>query len=292
MLNTNNENTETSMFSLGNQSRRQALGTAAKFGAMAGIPAIFANLLKPDQLAARSAAVRREHNMPLTDILNYALTLEYLEYEFYRIGTNTSGLIPATDAIIFGTIRNHELAHVRFLEGALGLSEDENKPTFDFTAGGSFPDVFSNYATFTALAQAFEDTGVRAYKGQAAGLQNQADARTLTAGLQIHSVEARHASEIRRLNGGFDEEAPQKGWITGSMSGVVPDSAGSAIYGAGSDASAYPAEDNVTQGGVDLTTLTYTPALDGDQALTISEAFDEPLDSESVLAVASLFIES
>ena len=41
------------------------------------------------------------------------------------------------------------------------------KPQFDFTAGGRFGDVFSNFNTFLALSQAFEDTGVRAYKGQA-----------------------------------------------------------------------------------------------------------------------------
>jgi hypothetical protein len=51
------------------------------------------------------------------------------------------------------------------------------------------------YAQFLALAQAFEDTGVRAYKGQAANLIS---TDLLTAALQIH-VEARHASEVRRL---------------------------------------------------------------------------------------------
>jgi rubrerythrin len=53
-----------------------------------------------------------------------------------------------------------------------------------------------------ALAQAFEDTGVRAYKGQAANLMSKPD--LLTAALQIHSVEARHASEVRRLRGQKD----------------------------------------------------------------------------------------
>ena len=47
------------------------------------------------------------------------------------------------------------------------------------------------------LAQAFEDTGVRAYKGQAGNLIS--NSAYLTAALQIHSVEARHASYIRDL---------------------------------------------------------------------------------------------
>jgi hypothetical protein len=73
-----------------------------------------------------------------------------------------------------------------------------SKPTFDFTVGGAF-DPFNNYTQFLALSQAFEDTGVRAYKGQATNLISTPD--LLTAALQIHSVEARHASEVRRLRG-------------------------------------------------------------------------------------------
>jgi rubrerythrin len=61
---------------------------------------------------------------------------------------------------------------------------------------------FTDYQQFLALAQAFEDTGVRAYKGQAANLMSKPD--LLTAALQIHSVEARHASEVRRLRGQKD----------------------------------------------------------------------------------------
>ncbi|MGI9113912.1 MAG: ferritin-like domain-containing protein, partial [Chthoniobacterales bacterium] len=58
---------------------------------------------------------------------------------------------------------------------------------------------FSNYRTFLELAQTFEDTGVAAYKGQATNLIT--SSKLLTAALRIHSVEARHAAEIRRLRG-------------------------------------------------------------------------------------------
>jgi len=60
------------------------------------------------------------------------------------------------------------------------------KPNFDFTAGEAFADVFSNYQTFLAVAQAFEDTGVRAYEGQAGN--SQSNGNILTVALQIPSV--------------------------------------------------------------------------------------------------------
>ena len=74
-------------------------------------------------------------------------------------------MIPAADLPIFQTISAHETAHVALLESVLGANAVP-KPTFDFTAGGTF-DPFGNYDIFKALSQGFEDTGVRAYKGQA-----------------------------------------------------------------------------------------------------------------------------
>jgi hypothetical protein len=82
--------------------------------------------------------------------------------------------------------------------------------------------------------------------------------------LDIHSVEARHASEIRRLRG-------QKGWVSGNMTSGVP-------------AAIYAGEDNVTQGGVDVTTVTTI------SAAYIMECFDEPLTMDQVLAIAKPFI--
>jgi hypothetical protein len=272
--------------------RRDALrgaGMLAAGLAMAAVPGVFASLINPRSLFAQAG------QPTVTQVLEFALTLEYLEWQFYEQGLQRAGLIPAQDRVIFEVFRDHELAHVRFLEGVLGLAQNARLPNFDFSAGGAFANWNTDYGTYRALAQGFEDTGVRAYKGQAPNLMGNAFA--LTAALQIHAVEGRHASMIRRRNGDFSEMAPQKGWITGAQTGAVPamvgnQPVGNAIYGPGTPAANFPSEANVTQGGVNVTTLTFTPQLEGDRALKISESFDEPLDMATVNAIAGLFIRS
>ncbi|MFD2570151.1 ferritin-like domain-containing protein [Spirosoma soli] len=200
-------------------------------------------------------------NNVVVDVLNYALTLEFLEAEFYNRSLS-SGIIPAAARAYYEQIAKHENAHVSLLQGALG-SAAIRKPNFDFTAKGAFPTVFSDVQTNYALAQAFEDTGVRAYKGQAANLISAP--AVLTVALQIHSVEARHAARIRFLRG-------QKGWITNSDASGLP-------------AAIYAGEGSITQAGVNLTTLPGN--INADRS---SEAFDEILTKEQVLAIAGPFI--
>lgn len=240
-------------------SRREALRKAGKLGAglaLASIPASFG-------LFARSAFGRA---LPpsVEEVLRFALTLEYLEYEFYNTAVGTSGLIPGPAQDFFLTVRNHELAHVRLLEGALGLAEDEAKPEFDFTAGGMF-DPFTNYNTFLVLSQGFEDTGVRAYKGGAPALIG--NPGVLRTALQIHSVEARHASVVRRLRG-------LDGWIS------FDDNEVPALQ------HVYDGEENTTHLGVDVRALTVK------SVEAITEAYDEPLTMDEVLAIAGPFIVS
>ena len=210
----------------------------------------------------------------VVDVLNFALTLEYLEAEFYVTGVAKPGLIPAADMQIFTTIRDHEVAHVEYLKAALG-DQAVSKPTFDFTAGngsgaGPYADVFTNYATFKAVAQAFEDTGVRAYKGQAPALKPYDD--VLTAALTIHSVEARHAAEVRRIRGNFSDTEPPEGWITRNLTDIP------------GTAAVYAGEENTVHGGLDATTVT-SVGLD-----EVTEAFDEPLTKAQVLAIVDPFI--
>ena len=75
------------------------------------------------------------------------------------------------------TIRDHELAHVNFLKSAISAAGGTpiGQPVFDFTGGngsgnGPFAGAFADYELFLAVAQVLEDTGVRAYKGQAGNL--------------------------------------------------------------------------------------------------------------------------
>jgi hypothetical protein len=203
-------------------------------------------------LMAKKAFAQGGLPQGIVDVLNFALTLEYLESEFYQTGLATGGLIPSADLPVFQQIAKHETAHVALLQSVLGASAVA-KPTFDFTALGTF-DPFNDYLTFQALSQGFEDIGVRAYKGGAPALM--ADNTILTTALRIHSVEARHASMVRRLRG-------QKGWITGNQTDVL------------ALAPVYAGEETANGAAT-------SPAA--------AEAFDEPLSVDQVNAIARLFI--
>lgn len=247
----------------------QQLRNAGRNMALASIPFGLAATSSKSSAATISMASAAFQASP-NEVLNFALTLEYLERNFYQIGMDTNGLIPEEDRAVIGQILKHEVSHVDFLAAALG-DEAIDEPTFDFTGGDLNLDTFENYQTFLALSQGFEDTGVRAYKGQAGALAN--DNTLLEYALQIHSVEARHASQVRRMRN-------EKGWITQSET-TIP-ATFSAIYGG-----AIP-ESNTTQGGVNLAGMFGT--FGGDDAIT--EAFDEPLTMAEVNAIASIFIVS
>lgn len=247
----------------------QQFKNVGKNVALASIPFALAATSQKTKAATNSMAFAAMMG-PNEEVLKFALTLEYLEREFYQMGLD-SGVIQAEDETVFATISKHENAHVDFLLAALGLTDGELKPTFDFTGGpgGLTLDPFNDYPTFMALAQGFEDTGVRAYKGQAGALANDND--LLTYALQIHSVEARHASQIRRMRG-------SKGWITKSQNNLPAPFA--PIYGGATP------ESNTVQGGVNLSGMFGSAG--GDDAVT--EAFDEPLTMDEVRAIAGLFI--
>ena len=230
--------------------------------ALGSIPVAFAALAK-DAYGQTPADV--------IDVLQFALTLEYLESEFYNRGVGSVGLIPASDLPIFQTIQKHENDHVTALKAFITQrgATPGAKPNFDFTAKGNVPGFnFSvgQYATFQVLSQAFEDTGVRAYKGQAGRLIN--DKSALNAALSIHAVEARHASEIRRLRG-------KKGWISGDSRDDLP----------AFTQPVYEGENNASQAGADLTALG-----NGNGGPTaVTEAFDEPLTKDQVIKIVTPF---
>ena len=180
--------------------RRGLFATAAKsLGIFASAPLVLA--------AASSTVFAAGLPKQIVDTLNFALTLEHIEDAFYRSALKKD-FIPKQHKDVFNNIGLHEAQHVKFLTGALGAAAVK-RPEADFTAGGKYPDVFSNFETFLTLSQTFEDLGVAAYKGQAGNLMENGD--ILTAALQIHSVEARHAAIVRRIggkkawDGAFDE---------------------------------------------------------------------------------------
>jgi hypothetical protein len=140
------------------------------------------------------------------------------------------------------------------------------------------------------VAQAAEDTGVRAYKGQAGNLLS--NRAVLEAALRIHSVEARHASKIRRLrraNG-----APSIVKYSGTISGGGVASAGVSNIAPAPDANVvaafnliYGGEETATQANVSITGLPSLPT--GFDALAAAEAFDEPLTKAQVVAIVQPF---
>jgi len=143
-----------------------------------------------------------------TDVLNFALNLEYLEAEFYSVAvtgatlssTVTGGTSTATGgakvaftdpriADIAAEIAADETLHVQYLRTALGEMAVA-EPAINLNALGI---GFASQAQFLTLARASEDTGVSAYAGAATLLSG----NNLQAAAQILAVEAYHAGNIR-----------------------------------------------------------------------------------------------
>ena len=254
-----------------------SLGSLTKKAAVAAVPFGLATMGNKAKAATTSAAYADP-----TSALQLALLLEYIEKDFY-IQALDSGILasyPKSEGV-YMQISKHETAHVALLQGALGDAAFD-APPIDFTVGGNFDpfgeksdtDPMVAYGQILALAQAFEDLGVRAYKGQATNVMS--DPAILTVALQIHSVEARHASEIRRLRG-------LDGWITGSERGEGMPFATQAVY---------VNEENTTHGGVDVTMLGMEDDSLGDPFGfdSSTQAYDETLTLDDAGEIAALFL--
>jgi len=259
--------------------RRDAIKNMTSFGskvAVASLPFALNALFKKAYGQAPSTGVLAT--------LNFALKLEYFEAAFYRTALATPGLtIPSGDrSAILAPIAAHEAAHVKFLQTALGSNAvaQPADSSYDFTAKHNFDTVFSNYDTFLAVSQVLEDTGVRAYKGQAGVLIG--SQAYLTAALNIHSVEARHASAIRALRRSRGATTT-KPWITLGAAGAANDTGIAAVDGN------YAGENSTMQGSVDITMLTGATSGTKISATAAAEAFDEPLTTAQVLALVAPF---
>jgi len=119
-------------------------------------------------------------------ILNYALTLEYLESTFYNEATGAGKITDPALVQLLRTVTKDENFHVKYLKAALG-SKAIKKPKFDFQG------IPSDQAKFAATTYVLENTGVHAYLGQAPNIQS---GKVLLAAASIVTVEARHSGAI------------------------------------------------------------------------------------------------
>jgi rubrerythrin len=124
-------------------------------------------------------------------ILNYALTLEYLETAFYA-DVVKSGLFKGKDLAVIKRFGEEEAEHVDALTAAVkqlgGKPAPEPKTEFPL----------ENAKSVTELAATVENLGAAAYLGQTANIESP---EVLASALAIHSVEGRHAAVLNTLLG-------------------------------------------------------------------------------------------
>lgn len=242
-----------------------SLGTVAKRSAMAATPVLLASMFQKAYAGTNAGDP--------VEIFNYALTLEYLEADFYNKmkASPFFATASAADQAAINKISQHETAHVNLLKAVISGIKGTPVAPVTFKAAS-----FAGLASFAAqleVAQQLEDTGVRAYKGRATDLQGIADVtipgvgtiNPLESALQIHSVEARHAAHIRGMRG-------QTAWISGAGN---LDTA-SAYTGATPESNVTQAGFNLTMAGIITTGVTYSAA-------DVAAAFDEILTKAEVL---------
>lgn len=137
----------------------------------------------------------RGSNASDAEILNFALTLEYLEASFYAIAVDKAPLNGRVKRLAT-VIRDHELTHVQALKDTIDKlgGTPVARPKFRF-----LPDmVYASQETFLQTAMALEDTGVGAYNGAGPALTVM---EVKAAAASIVAVEAMHAAWVRGVAG-------------------------------------------------------------------------------------------
>ncbi|MGQ0713070.1 MAG: ferritin-like domain-containing protein [Gemmatimonadaceae bacterium] len=289
--------------------RRQAIARGAKTSGLVAAGLALGSV--PVALGVLTNDVYAQGPAQVLDALNFAFLLENLESEFYQavLQQSETAAQNLAFAIVFAAlspmeratldqIRKHEEAHVAFLRTTIqdlgGTPATFSGASFDFTGGngsgnGPFKPATTDKAFLLAVTQGFEDTGVRAYKGQAGNVMS--NNTVLEAALRIHSVEARHAAKIRKMR--REAGAPEVVRRSGTIRGGGSNAAG--VPGAPAPVTAalqliYAGEENTRHGSpeVNAVTLPQIAQFGGNDAAT--EAFDEPLTKEQVTAIVKDFI--
>lgn len=159
---------------------RATLAAGATVGAMSATPFI-------------SKALAQEGGGDV-DILNFALTLEYLEADFYTKAAKQVKGLSSYENKLTAELRDNELAHVDALTATikdLG-GKPAAKPKF------AYGNAFAARASYLKLANTLEDTGVSAYNGAGGSIKS---VEVLAAAGSIVQIEARHAAMIRLVRG-------------------------------------------------------------------------------------------
>jgi rubrerythrin len=142
------------------------------------------------------------------EIVQFALTLELLEEDFYQQVRRGGDVRDAEASRLVNEVHRDEKEHVdalTLLVENLGFPPTPPPRTdFDSVLGGGEQEILETAAML-------ENLGAAAYLGQAANIQ---DPEILAAALSIHTVEARHAARFNELAGnGFDTGSPLRGSV-------------------------------------------------------------------------------
>ena len=124
------------------------------------------------------------------DILNFALTLEYLEAAFYEQAQAEVKGLSGESAELAKLLFEHEAEHVDALSAT--ISDLGGKPVK--APKVDFGDAFASEESFLATAITFEDTGVSAYNGAAPMIESK---ELLATAGSIVQIEGRHAAAVR-----------------------------------------------------------------------------------------------
>ena len=210
--------------------RRSFLGGAALVGgtlAVSGIGSAATNEGAGSTVADSHPDSESESEPSDVDILNYALTLEHLEYAFYdeflanhsesEVENSAVARYFARPTLRYSTyqqiqdVRDHEQTHVEALSGTI---EDLGGTPVE-PAEYEFP--YETMEEFVAIADRLEAVGVSAYAGVAPMIDNE---EVLKAALSIHSVEAEHQTYFQLLH--LQRPAPDAFNMARSMDQVLP----------------------------------------------------------------------